>query len=64
MHDETQANQSSFFLLANTYEFTGTTFLSRSTIDAVGNDVVVVDASIADVNSSMCRDVSTTTSAI
>jgi hypothetical protein len=50
--------------LSNTYEFTGIPLLSLSMIGAIGNEVVVVDASIADVNSSICLDVSTTTSAI
>lgn len=56
-------------LISNTYELTEAPVRSLSvatgaaTIDAVVV-VVVVEASIADVNSSICLDVSTTTSVI
>lgn len=49
----------------NTYEFTEAPVLSLPFVGAVDNEVVVVvEASIADVNSSICLDVPTTTSVI
>ena len=49
----------------NTYEVTDAPVLSLPIVGAVDIEVVVVvEASIADVNSSLCLDVSTTTSVI
>jgi len=52
------------FIILNTYELTEAPVLSRPLVGAVDIEVVVVEASIADVNSSICLDVSTTTSVI
>ena len=53
------------FFFKSTYECTEAAVgRSRPAVKAVDIEVVVVDASMADVNSSICLDVSTTTSVI
>lgn len=69
MHDYSSKNKKFVFFalyyFKNTYELTDAPVRSLPIVGAVGiKVVVVVEASIADVNSSICLDVSTTTSVI